>query len=101
MADPEDVQHVCELCGLGGMPEVELRTHMLLVHVEGHALTGSRVVLDAGSLDSHSKENLITPESEDGHYLESGKGLSLSKKKKQIHLFCKDLWRLYCKSIRK
>ena len=28
-------RHVCELCGEGGMEEGELRTHVLLVHVEG------------------------------------------------------------------
>ena len=36
MADPQGGLHCCELCGVGGMPEAELRTHVLLVHVEGN-----------------------------------------------------------------
>jgi hypothetical protein len=37
MAEPQGGLHCCELCGVGGMPEAEMRTHMLLVHVEGIA----------------------------------------------------------------
>jgi len=35
--DGREVRHVCELCGEGGMGEGDLRTHILLVHVEGLA----------------------------------------------------------------
>ena len=37
------VRHVCELCGEGGLSEAELRTHVLLVHVEGLTLPSNHI----------------------------------------------------------
>ncbi|XP_023330509.1 zinc finger with UFM1-specific peptidase domain protein [Eurytemora carolleeae] len=75
MAEFRAQVYTCELCGEDGFKEEDLRSHMVIAHVEGSpSCPFCDINLTPSQLQIHVNSDhldFLTPESEDGHYLEN------------------------------